>query len=156
MSATVQVKEKTLAKYTLDSPSEVLEFLQKVVAWGETRENAWHKAPACTGWHMRSCLDGRPVFQSIPDPNLAFTCLRHSVNVTRYVNERTPPSPFHYSFHYLPCRPPSCTASSCSLALLVRAFVAGLCICCWFVHTLLVRAFVAASCIRGLLGVIRV
>lgn len=55
----MQVKEKTLAKYTLESPSEVLEFLKKVVAWGESDENAWHKAPACTGWHMRSSLDGR-------------------------------------------------------------------------------------------------
>eukprot|EP00884_Botryococcus_braunii_P019526 jgi/Botrbrau1/6257/Bobra.0129s0009.1 len=63
------IKGTTLANYTLHNPSEVLEFLRQVVAWGRTEENAWHKAPSCTGWHLRDTLDGAesPLLPSAAD-----------------------------------------------------------------------------------------
>jgi hypothetical protein len=39
----------TDAKYTLRDPAEVMVFLQRLVAWGLTPDNAWHTARSCNG-----------------------------------------------------------------------------------------------------------
>jgi hypothetical protein len=39
----------TDAKYTLRDPAEVMVFLQRLVEWGLTPDNAWHTARSCNG-----------------------------------------------------------------------------------------------------------
>jgi hypothetical protein len=42
--------------YTLRDPHEVQTFLSKLIEWGATPSNAWHKAESCIGW----VLDATP------------------------------------------------------------------------------------------------
>lgn len=42
----------TAAKFTLRDPTEVMTFLERLVAWGSTSDNAWHAARGCIGWKM--------------------------------------------------------------------------------------------------------
>lgn len=48
----VQAKP-TDAKFTLSDPSEVMTFLEQLVHWGSTADNAWHQAQSCTGWALK-------------------------------------------------------------------------------------------------------
>lgn len=40
--------------YTLRDPLEVMTFLTRLVDWGATEDNAWHKVKACIGWKLNS------------------------------------------------------------------------------------------------------
>lgn len=42
----------TAAKFTLRDPTEVMTFLERLVSWGSTSDNAWHAARGCIGWKM--------------------------------------------------------------------------------------------------------
>lgn len=47
----------TEASYTLSDPSEVGQFLEALVEWGEGAWNKWHEAPECVGWRARAQTD---------------------------------------------------------------------------------------------------
>ena len=49
----MQVKP-TEAVYTLRDPVEVMSFLDNLVAWGRTEDNAWHKVRSCNGWRLNT------------------------------------------------------------------------------------------------------
>ena len=49
----LQVKP-TEAVYTLRDPVEVMSFLDNLVAWGRTEDNAWHTARCCNGWRLNT------------------------------------------------------------------------------------------------------
>ena len=42
----------TDARYTLRDSSEVMAFLERLVAWGSTPANGWHAARQCLGWKL--------------------------------------------------------------------------------------------------------
>lgn len=42
----------TAARYTLRDPGEVAALLSRLVAWGRTAANKWHKVGGCTGWSL--------------------------------------------------------------------------------------------------------
>ena len=42
----------TEAAYTLQDPSEVMQFLELMVKWGQSPDNAWAEAASCTGWNF--------------------------------------------------------------------------------------------------------
>ena len=42
----------TDARYTLRDSSEVMAFLEALVAWGGTPANGWHAARQCLGWKL--------------------------------------------------------------------------------------------------------
>eukprot|EP01025_Chloroclados_australasicus_P035794 TRINITY_DN3641_c1_g1_i2.p3 TRINITY_DN3641_c1_g1~~TRINITY_DN3641_c1_g1_i2.p3 ORF type:complete len:283 (-),score=33.72 TRINITY_DN3641_c1_g1_i2:2541-3290(-) len=44
----------TAARYTLNDPSEVQSFLQRLVEWGQTSDNAWIQVRSCNGWRIQS------------------------------------------------------------------------------------------------------
>lgn len=44
----------TDAQFTLNDPSEVMTFLEQLVLWGSTAENAWHERQSCTGWALKA------------------------------------------------------------------------------------------------------
>lgn len=45
------VAKQTAAVWRLSDPSEVLAFLKRLVAWGESKDgNGWHGGTPCHGW----------------------------------------------------------------------------------------------------------
>lgn len=53
----------TDACYTLQDPSEVMAFLDRLVRWGATDANVWHVAKSCLGWKLRAAPERRPEAQ---------------------------------------------------------------------------------------------
>lgn len=49
----LQQIKPTDACYTLQDPSEVMAFLDRLVGWGGTHANVWHAKKACLGWKLR-------------------------------------------------------------------------------------------------------
>ncbi len=56
ISIFVQAKP-TEAVYTLRDPTEVQMFLSRIIAWGHTPANAWHRKQSCTGWALDPSLE---------------------------------------------------------------------------------------------------
>ena len=56
----------TDACYTLQDPSEVMAFLDRLVLWGGTHSNVWHAKKACLGWKLRGSCAATDEPQSQP------------------------------------------------------------------------------------------
>ena len=68
----VQMKP-TDASYTLQDPSEVMAFLDRLVTWGATDANVWHAAKSCQGWKLGSNWGAAASGAPTPSRNLPGT-----------------------------------------------------------------------------------
>jgi hypothetical protein len=69
----------TDAKYTLRDPAEVMVFLQRLVAWGLTPDNAWHTARSCNGWKLDADAANAAGVSSADSAGSVLTALAASV-----------------------------------------------------------------------------